>query len=806
MQPTMGAAPRMSGQPQIVTVPSLEQPVEILVDTWGVPHIFAQSQRDAFIAQGFNVAQERLFQIDLWRRRGLGLLSEVFGPEFVQRDRAARLFLYRGDMRSEWLRYGSDTKQVVTAFVEGINTFVALTRQDSELLPPEFLELGYEPSFWQAGDVARIRSHGLFYNLEQEVARACTLRDYGEGVEGLRRVREPEHPLSIPDGLDLSLIPDDVLHVYRLATTPPNLADGTKPPEPRHDPEGSNNWVISGSRTASGRPILANDPHRALTLPALRYITHLSAPGLNAIGAGEPALPGISIGHNGEVAFGLTIFAIDQEDLYVYRTNPDKAGEYWYRGRWMPMDEVHTKVDVAGGPPVDVALRFTLHGPVIYQDSEKNTAFAVRAAWLEPGMAPYLGSIEYMRAATPSDFVTAMNRWGAPGENQVYASPDGTIGWKPAGLVPIRPNWDGTLPVPGDGRYEWDGFYDGDQLPALEDPPQGWFATANQMNLPADYPNDERTITYDWYAGVRYERLADVISARTDWTVRACVELQSDYLSIPATRIIPLLRDLTNDSNDVSVPVQLLLDWDCRLLASSPAAAFFELWYRRHLRPLLLDSAILQLVPEGDRDSALRGVLPDEDMSADSRVDLELLLSPGDRLGPSPDSRVREILRSSLASAFEDVTERLGDDIAAWKWGTLHKSLLNHPQAAMLGPKHSTWTSIGPVPRSGSGDTVGCTTYSQDFLQTVGASFRIVVDVGSWDESVAMNSPGQSGVPTDPHFTDLFRSWSEDGAFPLLYSRERIEANLSHVILLEAPMPSGSSDAAEAASKARVRP
>jgi penicillin amidase len=752
-------------------VNGLASPVEILIDRWGVPHVYAGSEDDLFVAQGFNAARDRLFQIDLWRRRGLGLLSEVFGEAYVERDRAARLFLYRGDMHAEWLAYGSDTKRVTSAFVKGINAFVELCRKDQAHLPPEFKSLDYLPSYWEPSDVARIRSHGLFYNLEQEVARALTLRDYGPEVEDLRRVREPEHALRIPAGLDLSAIPDDVLRVYRLATAP-FPAPGEAP---RPDLDGSNNWVIGPSRTASGRPLLANDPHRAVSLPGLRYIAHLSAPGIDVIGAGEPALPGISIGHNGQIAFGLTIFPIDQEDLYVYRTNPADRREYAYRGRWEAMELVRETVPVRGGEPVEVDLWFTRHGPVIYSRADRNAAFAVRAAWLQPGMAPYLGSMDYMRASGPDEFVAAMNRWGAPGENQVYAAPDGTIGWRPAGLVPKRPNWDGTLPVPGDGRYEWDGFYDVDELPSVRDPEQGWFATANQLNLPEGYPH---TVSYDWYAPFRHERIAEELGSRTGWTVEDCLRLQTDYVSLPARRIQSLLTELTSEDERVVTALGLLRDWDATLSADSAAAALFEVWYRRHLRPAVLRAELRRLLPLEKRTGALTRVLPAEDLAGDARVDLGLLFS-GD---------VSEIVVSTLADAMTEIEGLLGPDPSSWAWGRLHRAEPRHPLARRLGERD--WASAGPAPRGGSGDTVGATSYAPDFVQTSGATFRLVIDVGSWDDSVAMNSPGQSGVPDSPHYNDLFDSWAADEAFPLLYSRESVEADLGeHLVLRPAQEP-----------------
>ncbi len=723
--------------------------------------MYAGSRDDLFVAQGFNAARERLFQIDLWRRRGLGLLSEVFGETYLDRDRAARHFLYRGDMRAEWLAYGSETKRVTSGFVRGVNAFVALCREDRTHLPPEFAALDYLPAFWEPQDVARIRSHGLFYNLEDEVARALTLRDHGEAVEDLRRMREPHAPLRVPPGLDLGVIPDDVLDVYRLATGP--IEGG-----PRAGLDGSNNWVIAPSRTASGRPLLANDPHRAVSLPSLRYIAHLSAPGIDVIGAGEPALPGISIGHNGRIAFGLTIFPIDQEDLYVYRTNPADRREYAYRGRWEPMELVREVVPVRGREPVELDLWFTRHGPVIHSRPDLNTAFAVRAAWLEPGMAPYLGSMDYMRASDPDEFIAAMNRWGAPAENQVYAAPDGTIGWCSAGLMPKRPNWDGTLPVPGDGRYEWDGFYDADELPNVRDPEQGWFATANQCNLPPDYPNAVRTVTYDWYAPFRYQRIAEELGARDDWTVADCVRLQTDCLSLPAQRILALLNGLTSDDVRVAAALDLLGDWDARLTADSGAAALFEVWYRRHLRPAVLGRTLEPLVSPDRHADALARVLPAEELGADARVDLELL---------SRDPGVwRETVAATLRDAMIEVEGLLGTDRSAWAWGTLHRAEPRHPLA-----DHG-WA--GSAPRGGSGDTVGAAPYTPDFRQTGGATFRLVIDVGAWDESVAMNSPGQSGVPGDPHHHDLFERWAADQAFPLLYSRQAVERHVAERIVL----------------------
>lgn len=250
------------------SVSALEEPVEIVIDRWGVPHIHARSRSDVFVAQGFNAARDRLFQIDLWRRRGHGRLSEVLGPDYLEQDRANRLFLYRGDMADEWSAYAVGTEDVVRSFTAGVNAYVAWAREDPSRLPPEFALYGYEPAFWDPSDAVRFRTHGLFYNVEQEVARARTLIAGGLEAELIRQAREPDDPLVIPEGIDLSVFTADVLRTYQLAFAPVDFTGAASPSSAQEGVAGSNNWVVAGERTSTGRPILANDPHRAITLPS----------------------------------------------------------------------------------------------------------------------------------------------------------------------------------------------------------------------------------------------------------------------------------------------------------------------------------------------------------------------------------------------------------------------------------------------------------------------------------------------------------------------------------------------------------
>ncbi len=757
-------------------VPGLDAPVEILVDRWGVAHVFAGGQDDMFFAQGWNAARDRLWQIDLWRRRGEGTLSEVFGPRFVEQDRAARLLLYRGDMHAEWLAYASDTKRIVTAWTRGVNAYVDLVLERPELMPPEFEALGYEPSHWTPEAVTRIRSHGLLRNATSEFRRAGFLADQGLEALALRDRYQPEHRITVPEGLDPAVLgtTPEALDLYFLGTRGvrfnnlhPGFQNAVDPAS-----QGSNNWAISPRRTATGRPLLANDPHRTQAVPSLRYIVHLSSPGLDLIGAGEPALPGISIGHNGTIAFGLTIFSIDQEDLYVYRTKPGEPDLYEHRGNWLPMETIEETIPVRGGDAHTVELRFTRHGPVLYQDPDRDLAIGLRAAWLEPGMAPYLGSIEYIRARNWDQFLAAMNRWGTPSENQVYADTSGNIGWKPGGLAPVRPNWDGLLPVPGDGRYEWSGYRDMDELPVEFNPERGWVATANEMNLPAGY---DVPLGWEWAGPYRRQRIDEVLNADDAMTVEGAVRLQTDYVSIPARRLHALLGR-AKPLPEAGPALELLGGWNAELAADSAAAALFEVWWRRHLEDEV-----------GRRMAAALGAGEDPLPVQDENL-LRILEELDPRLGDRPRRARDEALLDSLRAAWADVSERLGPDPAAWRWGDLHQIALRHPLSAHLPDDIRRLADVGPAERGGSGDTVGNTSYGDNFNQRSGASFRMVIDVGNWDASVAMNNPGQSGDPRSPHYRDLFEPWAADQAFPLLYTRPAIlEAAEARIELIPAP-------------------
>jgi penicillin G amidase len=770
-------------------VKGLTAPAEIIVDQWGIPHIFAGSPRDAYFLQGYNAARDRLWQVDLWRKRGLGLLSKSLGPGYVDQDRAARLFLYRGDMEKEWNAYAPEAKSTVEAFTQGINAYVAEVKAGTKPLPVEFTLTKSTPEEWKAEDVLRIRSHALVSNVTAEVARARSICAGGIEAETLRRRLDPQgHKIVVPKGLNPCDITADILRDYTLATRQVSFTASGGPQQQedaRADAatqladlmdqqvsEGSNNWVVHPSRTATGRAILANDPHRQLGVPSLRYLVGLNAPGLNIIGAGEPALPGVSIGHNDDIAFGITIFAMDQEDLYVYETHPDDSGRYRYKGAWTPMEVVRETIEVKGGAPREVELRFTRHGPVLKLDGEKNRAFAMRTVWMEPGLSGYFGSSRLTHAKTWSDFKAASHNWGAPPLNLVYADTQGNIGWAASGRTPARKNWDGLMPVPGDGRYEWDGFFAKDMLPSSYNPKEGFFATANEFNLPKDYPAEQRKVAFEWTDPSRATRIKEVLAANPKVSIADSMALQTDSVSPQSRRAVGLLEHAVMKDPEVAAAAKLLHNWDNDLRVDSAAAAIYEVWATKHLGR----STVARVTPEKARTIVGNGHL---------EAVIDYLWKPDSKLGADPVAARNAILETSLTAAVAELKQRLGPDMNTWTWGRLHRAHWTPGIAPIAGDELATQMTIGPLQTPGSASTPRAQSYSaRTFNVSAGASVRLVMDVGAWDNSMAMNTPGQSGDPFSAHYRDLFPKWAEGGYVPLAFSRPAVDRVAEMVIKL----------------------
>lgn len=767
------------GETQSLIVDHLDEEVEIRVDEWGVPHIYASTKHDVFLAQGFNAARDRLFQLDFARRRGLGKLAEVFGPAFAEWDRAARLFIYRGDHRAEWLAYADDTKELVTSFVKGINAYIDAISSGEVTMPTEFTKLGYAPEKWAPEDLVRLRAHSLSFNAPEEAVRARLLTQWGESVANLRRYLEPSIEVTMPEDVDLSIFTEDVLKDYWLGTGPLALSADAKDQVRRglHLNDGSNNWVIAGDKTATGRPILCNDPHRITSsMPSLRYIAHLSCPEFDVIGGGEPLLPGISIGHNGKIAFGLTIFAIDQEDLFVHVLNPDNSDEYEFDGNWRKFKVIQETIKVKGDQDFKAELKFSEFGPVIYQNEERGVAVSLAAAWLEPGGAPYLGSVGYMRTENIEDFMASMNRWCAPPENQIVAEPGGRIAWQPGGIIPNRQTWNGLHPVAGDGSHVWEGFHDNDVLPNVVKQ-EGFIATANNNLLPEGFPSDIH-VNYEWYDDVRFRRITEWLENAQNLSVREAFDFQLDDLSLHACETLELLRD--NGSFRQHRLSSFLEGWNYRMETDSRPAYAWEQFFWDCLYPQVLTTQLEALGFGDEAGEILRTLIPALGADREPRSALHLL-----REAAQIDV---EKFDRTVTRALEAFDQNVDLELLP-AWGDVHTRYSDHPLADLLihaGVPESVVRS-GEYAVSGSGDTVGLAGYmnKNDLRQIYGSSFRVAIDVGDWDNSMALNGPGQSGdLETGLQFEHMER-WVTGEPFPLLYSRERVEKHTRQVITLQ---------------------
>jgi penicillin amidase len=782
------------GGPEELGVHGLDQPVEVLRDRWGVAHIYARNEHDLFFAQGFNAARDRLFQLELWRRQATGTAAEVLGKRALPHDIGARLLRYRGDITRELNRYHPRGAEIVGAFVAGVNAYIDRTENDPRLLPFEFKALGLRPGRW-APEVVVSRHNGLFRNVTGEVQHARLVRAAGpERARGLLNLH-PGRPGLEPDpALDLGPIGEAVLGPYQASRTALRFEPGDVLPEyrgkaprpgrgeeapaakgaPGDEPaEGSNNWVVSGDRTFSRAPLLANDPHRAIQLPSLRYWVHLIAPGWDVIGAGEPALPGVSVGHNARGAWGLTIFPVDQEDLYVYETDPADPSRYKYRGAWEAMRVERERVPMKGQSGVGVELRFTRHGPVLHEDRERHLAYALRAAWLEEGAAPYLASLRVDQASSWAEFREACRHFLTPSENLVWADVDGHVGWQAVGLTPVRRGWDGLLPVPGDGRYEWEGFLPAVSLPHVADPPGGWLATANQDNLPQGYPF---AVGSQWTDPFRFARIEEVLGSGRRLTLTDMTQLQHDALALPARSLVPLLRRLEPTGDRDREAAERLRSWDLVLDKDSVPAAIYVAWEKA------LKGAVREVVVPREARSAL----PARSLSTEKVIGWPTV--PDGRFGTDPVAGRDALLLKALGQAVADLERRLGPDMGRWRYGQegMKHVRLRHPLSASVRDDLRARLDLGPLPRGGYAHTVNST--SDEDNQATGASFRVIADVGDWDRSVGTNTPGQSGDPDSPHYSDLFAPWAGGAYFPAFYSRAKVESvTEARVVLLPRP-------------------
>jgi penicillin amidase len=720
-------------------IPGLRAPVEVLRDQWGVPHIYAQNVDDLFMAQGYVMAQDRLWQMDMWRREREGRLSEVLGPQAAARDRQARLYKYRGPMDDrEWTSYHPEGKRIFTAYAAGVNAYI---KERAANLPVEFKLTGLTPEPWTAETVV-LRTATLG-NGSSELQLARDVARLGVAEANKQSTPDPWDDLQVPEGLDVSSVAEaqtgrgagggggggrgrggnqpEIVEPYRSWIGGAVQQLGRVPSVESVDP-GSNNWVVSGRLSATGKPVVVNDPHRSVGNPSLRYIVHLNAPGWNVIGAGEVPFVGVAIGHNDRLGWGLTIVGTDQEDVYVEELNPSNPNEVRWRGGWEPLRVVREEIKVKGQPSEMVEMKFSRHGPIFAEDRARNRAYALRSALLEPGTAPYLGGLRLAQAPNCKEFLSAAMYWKSPSENLICGDVDGNISWQASALTPNRKGWSGRLPVPGSGgAFEWDGFRQ--DLPREYNPARGYVATANHNIHPPGY---RPPIMFKSSVNLEFERIARVrqmLESSKSFTLDDHRRMQHDALSLRALSELPLFRGWTSAHPDVERARRLLAEWDGVLAKGSAAAAIYSTW---------------------------RSGAGAEERDATRPVEVR-----------------KPRLETGLTRALDQLRKTQGDDPSAWRWGRMHTSRFPHPLVAFF--------DLPPIERGGGAGTVAAD----------GATYREILDVADWDRSLVTNVPGQSGQPESPFYDNLRPLFESETYFPLLFSKTRVEKSTAHRLVLK---------------------
>ena len=730
-----------------LTLPGLKQPVEIIRDQLGIPHIYAKNDDDLFFAQGYVMAEDRLWQLEMWRRWREGRLAEVFGPKAYDYDARTRLMMFRGPWdAAEWTSYHPDAERLFTAWANGLNAYVS---ENAGNLPVEFKLTGITPEPWTAKTltlrwaqlgVDSVRGHGI-----NEIQLALNAKKLGVKEANRRAAPDPWDDLVVPEGLDLNWFTDDLLAAARKGDGNPFEPGNLPSPEivepyralaPRvlaanvspelQDMDGSNNWVVSGKFTPSGVPILSNDPHRTIEMPSLRYFVHLNAPGWNVIGGGEPPFVGVDAGNNEHMAWGFTFAGTDMVDVFVEQTNPADPNQTKYRDAWTPMRSIREEIRVKGeDKPRTVELKFSTHGPVFYEDAVNHLAFAAKSVNQEPGTAAFKGSLKLAQAPSCEDFFDRAMYWKMPTHNLICGDTKGNIALQVTGLTPDRGGWTGRLPVPGTGKYEWKGFRS--DLPRQYNPARGYIATANDQTHPQDYTG--RPVFYNTSTDVDVSRIARIrqmldkqIAEKKPFTIEDMEHKQQDAYSLRAERDAPLFTGWTAKNADVERARALVNAWDRILTKDTVPGAIYVRWS----------------TSEAGRKAA------DE----------------------KPGAARQALVDQGFTQALERLSKDWGPDWSQWRYGRINQSKLPHMFIDAF--------SLKPVERPGGFNSVNAT----------GANFRRIIDLSNLDGTMATNAPGQSAQPGSPYYGNLREHLADGVYFPLAFTRAAVDKLAAHKLTI----------------------
>ncbi|NOX61741.1 MAG: penicillin acylase family protein [Chloroflexi bacterium] len=777
------AWPQVDGQLQLA---GLQDEVTVIRDKRGVPHIYASNAHDLFMAQGFIHAQDRFWQMEFWRRIGMGRLSELFGPASLEQDRFLRTLGLVPVAQMTFDALDADTKAALEAYAGGVNAYI---EQNSDRLPLEFRVLGltgvnFTPEPWTPINTLTwltLMSFELGGNYRGELRRAQLMDRFGETWmrELMDIPYDQERPSIVSQDIDWRKLN---LDAAISASASLSLASG--------EGIGSNNWVVSGDLTDTGAPILANDPHLSIQMPSIWYENGLHCQPVgadcpyNVVGFSFASAPGVIIGHNDAIAWGVTNVGPDVQDLYVEKLNPENPNQYLVNGEWRDIMWREELIYVAGQEePERLIVRETRHGPIINDlapGSASDWTYGwqpLALQWTALGVNRVAQSVLLLNQARDwESFRRALTYWDAPSQNFIYADREGNIGYQMPGLIPLRVQGDGGLPVPGwNDDYAWTGFIPFDELPRTFNPPEGYIVTANNQVVGPDYPY---LISKEWAPGYRAQRIVDLIESADVLSVETMKQIQGDNANLVAGEVIPYLRDAPLERPDVAAQRDKLLAWDLQQDPDSAEAAFYEAFYY-HLIPLILEDELGDLTP-GYGSSSKRFLVDIIDKPESHWWD--------DVSTPQRETR-DQILAKALGAAYDDLSERLGPDPEKWRWGDLHTATFRNQTLGQSGiaPIEAIFNR-GPQEVGGGNAIVNATAWGgkepNPFEVVWLPSLRMIVDMADLSRSLAINTTGQSGHPYHPHYDDQIEMWAAVQYAPMLWRRDQVEADAEGTLIL----------------------
>jgi penicillin amidase len=767
--------------PQIggtIKVPGLAGQVQVIRDKWGVPHIYAETEHDLAFAQGYVHAQDRLWQMEFNRRIGSGTLSAILGDSTLDIDRFMRTLGLRRAAEEDLKLLNGDMHAILEAYAAGVNAYIESHRGR---LPLEFTILGVDPAAWTPLDSltwGKVMAFNLGSNYDYELLRAKIIAELGQSAaQQLLPPYASGAPVVVPPGVgNYTWLRDtDTNPLPGLATFLGHSATDA----------GSNNWVVSGSRTESGQPLLADDTHLGLSMPSVWYENSLHGGRLDVAGYSFPGVPLVIMGHNSRIAWGVTNLPADVQDLYIEkldnRANPSK---YEFMGKWENLTVIPETIEVKGGQPVTVNVLVTRHGPIVNDViGSLKDAEPLALRWTALGGTRLMNAVWGLDLASNWDeFRRALESWDVPSQNFVYADIEGHIGYQSPGLIPIRtPGHQGLVPVPGwNGEYEWQGFIPFDELPRAFDPARGFIVSANNKVAPDDYPY---SLAYEWSAPYRAQRITDLLSANSKVTVDDIKSLHAQTYCLPAEALRPYLQAVQPASDLETVALELVKAWDLLNEADSKGAAVYQVWYWFLVRETLGDELSADL---------LSSYLTYDTSHVPMMVGL---MSQADNTWFDDTSTTQretrdDIVRRSFSAAVSWLAKNLGSKPDQWKWGRLHTKTFVHQPLGQSGIGIiERLFNTKAIPARGDNFTVDAAwfDYAQPFSMSGGVSQRLIVDLGDWGNSLSVHSTGQSGQLFHPHRADMVRPWQNVEYHPLLFSRADAEARAEGTLTLSPP-------------------